>query len=171
MSEPKSRLAVYPGSFDPLTNGHVDIIRRGARLFDRIVIAILVNIDKSPVFTAEERVDITRQVFRGDPNVEVETFNGLLVDYAARRGADVIVRGLRAISDFEFEMQMALMNRRLSQSIETVFMMPDERYTYLSSRLAKEVFALGGSLDGLVPEVVEIRLRQKSGVRPPAGTS
>ncbi len=171
MSEPKSRLAVYPGSFDPLTNGHVDIIRRGARLFDRIVIAILVNIDKSPVFTAEERVDITRQVFRGDPNVEVETFNGLLVDYAARRGADVIVRGLRAISDFEFEMQMALMNRRLSQSIETVFMMPDERYTYLSSRLAKEVFALGGSLDGLVPEVVEIRLRQKSGVRPPAGRS
>ena len=171
MSEPKSRLAVYPGSFDPLTNGHVDIIRRGARLFDRIVIAILVNIDKSPVFTAEERVDITRQVFREDPNVEVETFNGLLVDYAARRGADVIVRGLRAISDFEFEMQMALMNRRLSQSIETVFMMPDERYTYLSSRLAKEVFALGGSLDGLVPGVVEARLRQKSGVRPPAGRS
>lgn len=171
MSEPKSRLAVYPGSFDPLTNGHVDIIRRGARLFDRIVIAILVNIDKSPVFTVEERVDITRQVFREDPNVEVETFNGLLVDYAARRGADVIVRGLRAISDFEFEMQMALMNRRLSQSIETVFMMPDERYTYLSSRLAKEVFALGGSLDGLVPDVVETRLRQKSGVRSPAARS
>ena len=171
MSEPQSRLAVYPGSFDPLTNGHVDIIRRGARLFDRIVIAILVNMDKSPVFTVEERVDITRQVFRADPNVEVETFNGLLVDYAARRGADVIVRGLRAISDFEFEMQMALMNRRLSQSIETVFMMPDERYTYLSSRLVKEVFALGGSLDGLVPEVVETRLRQKSGARSPAGGS
>lgn len=169
MSEPKSRLAVYPGSFDPLTNGHVDIIRRGARLFDRIVIAILVNIDKSPVFTLEERVEITRQVFLENPNVEVETFNGLLVDYAARRGADVIVRGLRAISDFEFEMQMALMNRRLSQSIETVFMMPDEKYTYLSSRLAKEVFALGGSLDGLVPEVVETRLRQKAGVRGPGG--
>lgn len=167
MSEPRSRLAVYPGSFDPLTNGHVDIIRRGARLFDRIVIAILVNMDKSPLFSVEERVEITRQVFRQDANVEVEKFNGLLVHYAERRGADVIVRGLRAISDFEFEMQMALMNRRLSQSIETVFMMPDERYTYLSSRLAKEVFALGGSLDGLVPEVVETRLRQKAGARAP----
>ncbi len=167
MSEPRSRLAVYPGSFDPLTNGHVDIIRRGALLFDRIVIAILVNIDKSPLFSVEERVEITRQVFRQDANVEVERFNGLLVHYAERRGADVIVRGLRAISDFEFEMQMALMNRRLSQSIETVFMMPDERYTYLSSRLAKEVFALGGSLDGLVPEVVETRLRQKARARAP----
>ena len=167
MSEPRSRLAVYPGSFDPLTNGHVDIIRRGARLFDRIVIAILVNIDKSPLFTARERVEITRHVFRADRNVEVETFNGLLVDYATRRGADVIVRGLRAISDFEYEMQMALMNRRLSQSIETVFMMPDERYTYLSSRLAKEVFALGGSLQGLVPDVVETRLREKAGALAP----
>ena len=165
MSEPMNRLAVYPGSFDPLTNGHVDIIRRGARLFDRIVVAILVNIDKAPLFTAAERVEIARQVFRDDPAVEVETFDGLLVDYAARRGADVIVRGLRAISDFEFEMQMALMNRRLSQSLETVFMMPDERYTYLSSRLAKEVFALGGSLAGLVPEVVETRLRRKAGGR------
>lgn len=167
MSEPRNRLAVYPGSFDPLTNGHVDIIRRGARLFDRIVVAILVNIDKAPLFTAAERVEIARQVFRDDPAVEVETFDGLLVDYAARRGADVIVRGLRAISDFEFEMQMALMNRRLSQSLETVFMMPDERYTYLSSRLAKEVFALGGSLAGLVPEVVETRLRRKAGGRGP----
>ena len=158
---------MYPGSFDPLTNGHVDIIRRGALLFDRIVIAILVNMDKSPLFSVEERVEIASQVFRQDANVEVEKFNGLLVHYAERRGADVIVRGLRAISDFEFEMQMALMNRRLSQSIETVFMMPDEKYTYLSSRLAKEVFALGGSLDGLVPEVVEARLRQKAGARAP----
>ena len=165
MSGPRSRLAVYPGSFDPLTNGHVDIIRRGALLFDRIVIAILVNVDKSPLFSEAERVEITREVFRDDSNVEVETFHGLLVDYAARRGADVIVRGLRAISDFEYEMQMALMNRRLSQSIETVFMMPDERYTYLSSRLAKEVFALGGTLNGLVPEVVETRLRQKGAAR------
>lgn len=165
MSEPRNRLAVYPGSFDPLTNGHVDIIRRGALLFDRIVIAVLVNVDKAPLFTAAERVEIARQVFRDDPAVGVETFDGLLVDYAARRGADVIVRGLRAISDFEFEMQMALMNRRLSQSLETVFMMPDERYTYLSSRLAKEVFALGGSLAGLVPEVVETRLRRKAGGR------
>lgn len=150
-----------------MTNGHVDIIRRGARLFDRIVIAILVNIDKSPLFSAGERLEITRQVFREDANVEVETFDGLLVDYAARRGANVIVRGLRAISDFEYEMQMALMNRRLSHSIETVFMMPDERYTYLSSRLAKQVFALGGSLHGLVPAVVETRLGRKAGARAP----
>lgn len=167
MSEPRNRLAVYPGSFDPLTNGHVDIIRRGALLFDRIVVAILVNMDKSPLFSVQERVEIARAVFREDSNVEVETFHGLLVDYAARRGADVIVRGLRAISDFEYEMQMALMNRRLSQTIETVFMMPDERYTYLSSRLAKDVFALGGSLDGLVPELVEMRLRQKAEARVP----
>ena len=170
MSDHRSRLAVYPGSFDPLTNGHVDIIERGARLFDRIVIAILVNLDKAPLFSVDERVEIARDVFRADPNVEVETFSGLLVDYAERRRADVIVRGLRAISDFEYEMQMALMNRRLNRSIETVFMMPAERYTYLSSRLAKEVFALGGSITGLVPEVVETRLREKTReVAPAAG--
>ena len=152
---------MYPGSFDPLTNGHVDIIRRGALLFDRIVIAILVNMDKSPLFSEQERVEIAREVFREDANVEVETFHGLLVDYAVRRGADVIVRGLRAISDFEYEMQMALMNRHLNPDIETVFMMPAESYTYLSSRLAKEVPALGGSITGLVPAVVEARLRAK----------
>ena len=167
MSEPRPRLAVYPGSFDPLTNGHVDIIERGAKLFDRIVVAVLVNLDKTPLFTAEERAEIARQVFRDHPNVEVETFDGLLVDYAARRGADVIVRGLRAISDFEFELQMALMNRRLSEAIETVFMMPAARYTYLSSRLAKEVFALGGSITGLVPDVVERRLHEKTAVTRP----
>ena len=168
MADQRSRLAVYPGSFDPLTNGHVDIIQRGARLFDRIVIAILLNIEKAPLFSVDERVAIARNVFRDEPNVEVETFSGLLVDYAERRRADVIVRGLRAISDFEYEMQMALMNRRLNRTIETVFMMPAERYTYLSSRLAKEVFALGGSVTGLVPEVVEARLREKAGARGPA---
>ena len=162
MESNRSRLAVYPGSFDPLTNGHVDIIERGARLFDRIVIAILVNLDKQPLFSPQERADILREVFRSKPNVEVETFNGLLVDYAEDRKADVIVRGLRAISDFEYEMQMALMNRRLNREIETVFMMPDERYTYLSSRLAKEVFALGGSISGLVPDLVESRLKSKN---------
>lgn len=162
MSEMRPKLAVYPGSFDPLTNGHVDIIERGARLFDRVVIAILVNVDKDPLFSVEERLEITREVFRGHANVEVEAFDGLLVDYATSRGVDVIVRGLRAISDFEFEMQMALMNRRLRESIETVFMMPGESYTYLSSRITKEVFALGGSITGLVPEVVERRLREKS---------
>src|SRR5215831_12558317 len=162
-----STLAVYPGSFDPLTNGHVDIISRGARLFDRIVVAILVNAEKAPLFSMDERVEITREVFRKTPNVEVDTFDGLLVDYVARRKAQVIVRGLRAVSDFEFEFQMALMNRRLNAAIETVFMMPAEQYTYISSRLIKEVFALGGRVHGLVPDMVETRLREKLARRVP----
>ena len=156
-----STLAVYPGSFDPLTNGHVDIISRGARLFDRIVVAILVNAEKSPLFSIDERVEIARAVFADQSNVEVDTFGGLLVDYMVRRRAQVIVRGLRAVSDFEFEFQMALMNQRLNPTIETVFMMPAEQYTYISSRLIKEVFALGGRVHGLVPELVEERLRGK----------
>ena len=155
------KLAVYPGSFDPLTNGHIDIIERGTHLFDKIIVAILVNVDKSPLFTTQERVEIVRDVFKGRPNVEVDTFDGLLVDYLTRRKADVIVRGLRALSDFEAEFQMALMNRRLGPNIETVFMMPAEQYTYISSRLIKEVFALGGRVHGLVPELVEQRLREK----------
>ena len=154
-------VAIYPGSFDPLTNGHVDIIQRGSRFFDRIVIAVLLNLEKAPLFTVPERVSIAREVFREWPNVEVDTFDGLLVDYARRKGASVIVRGLRAVSDFEYEMQMALMNRRLNQEVETVFMMPAEPYTYVSSRLVKEVVALGGTVHGLVPEVVEARLRDK----------
>ena len=154
-------LAVYPGSFDPLTNGHVDIILRGSRIFDRIIVAILVNAEKAPLFSMEERVEITRAVFRTQANVEVDTFGGLLVDYVARRQAQVIVRGLRAVSDFEYEFQMALMNQRLNGSIETVFMMPAEQYTYISSRLIKEVFALGGRVSGLVPDMVEARLRDK----------
>src|SRR5919202_4412522 len=156
-----STLAVYPGSFDPLTNGHVDIILRGARLFDRIVVAILLNAEKAPLFTMEERVDIARKDFAEQPNVEVDTFNGLLVDYVERRKAQVIVRGLRAVSDFEYEFQMALMNQRLKPAIETVFMMPAEQYTYISSRLIKEVFSLGGRVHGLVPDMVEERLRTK----------
>ena len=160
-----STLAVYPGSFDPLTNGHVDIILRGARLFDRIVVAILVNAEKSPLFSMAERVEIARAVFRNQPKVEVDTFDGLLVDYVERRRAQVIVRGLRAVSDFEFEFQMALMNQRLNPKIETVFMMPAEQYTYISSRLIKEVFALGGRVHGLVPELVEERLRGKGLVK------
>lgn len=154
-------VAIYPGSFDPLTNGHVDIIRRGARMFDRIVVAILLNLEKAPLFSVDERVAIAREVFQEWPNVEVDTFDGLLVDYARRRKASVIVRGLRAVSDFEYEMQMALMNRRLNPEVETVFMMPAEPYTYVSSRLVKEVVALGGSVRGLVPELVEDRLRRK----------
>ena len=160
MSTPEN-IAIYPGSFDPLTNGHVDIIQRGSKLFDRIVVAILLNVEKSPLFTVEERVDIAREVFRGNPNVEVDTFDGLLVEYARRKRAGVIVRGLRAISDFEYEMQMALMNRHLNPEVETVFMMPAEPYTYVSSRLVKEVVALGGSVTTLVPTIVEDRLRDK----------
>ena len=155
----KRSLAVFPGSFDPITNGHLDIIGRSLSVFDQVTIAILVNPEKHPLFTVEERV-------------QVDTFTGLLVDYAERAGASVIVRGLRAISDFEFEFQMALMNRRLNPRIETVFMMPAESYSYLSSRLVKEVFQLGGRVSELVPAVVERRLREKYGtgaaVRPPA---
>jgi len=160
MSKKEHKLAVYPGSFDPLTNGHVDIIERGAKLFDRIVVAILGNSEKDPLFSIATRTEIARSVFSHHQNVEIEHFDGLLVDYVADRGADVIVRGLRAISDFEYEMQMALMNRHLDSSIETVFMMPDERYTYLSSRLVKEVFALGGNVAGLVPPLVEEHLNE-----------
>ncbi len=158
-----STLAVYPGSFDPLTNGHVDIIERGARLFDRIIVAIAVNAEKSPMFAMAERVEIAREVFRNHPNVEVDTFQGLLVDYMQRRQANVIVRCLRAVSDFEYEMQMALMNRELARTVETVFMMPAAQYSFISSRLIKEVFSLGGKVHGLVPELVEERLRTQAG--------
>jgi len=156
-----TRIAVYPGSFDPLTNGHVDIIQRGSRLFDRIIVGVLVNFEKAPLFTMQERVAIAREVFKGWRNVDVDTFDGLLVDFAHKKHASVIVRGLRAVSDFEFEFQMALMNQRLNPKIETVFMMPAEQYTYISSRLIKEVFTLGGRVHGLVPELVEQRLREK----------
>ena len=161
-------LAVFPGSFDPITNGHLDIIGRGLSVFDQVTIAILVNPEKHPLFTVEERVDIIRETFRREDRVQVDTFSGLLVDYAERVGASVIVRGLRAISDFEFEFQMALMNRRLDPRIETVFMMPAESYSYLSSRLVKEVFQLGGKVRDLVPAVVERRLREKYGSAPPS---
>ena len=162
-----STLAVFPGSFDPLTNGHVDIIMRGTRLFDRIVVAILINAEKHPLFSMEERVEIARAVFKDQPSVEVDTFAGLLVDYVERRKAHAIVRGLRAVSDFEYEFQMALMNQRLNGRIETVFMMPAEQYTYTSSRLIKEVFRLGGRVHGLVPDMVEDRLRKKLAARTP----
>src|SRR5258708_24078820 len=161
-----SILAVYPGSFDPLTNGHVDIIARGARLFDRIIVAMLVNAEKAPLFSVDERVEIARAVFKSHPKVEVDTFGGLLVDYVERRQAQVIVRRLRAVADFEFEFQMALMNQRLNPKIDTVFMMPAEQYTYISSRLIKEVFALGGRVHGLVPDMVEARLRDKIAAQP-----
>ena len=161
MTSHPPRVAIYPGSFDPVTNGHVDIIERGAKIFDSIIVAILANVEKTPLFTEGERIAILRDVFESYQNVQVETFNGLLVDYAQLKKASVLVRGLRAVSDFEYEFQMALMNRRLAPGLETVFMMPDEKYTYISSRLIKEVFALGGEITGLVPPVVEEKLRAK----------
>ena len=163
MSGRRRSLAVIPGSFDPITNGHLDIIARSLTVFDAVTVAILVNPEKQPLFTVEERVEIIRETHQGDPRVQVDTFTGLLVDYAEKAGATVIVRGLRAISDFEYEFQMALMNRHLNANIETVFMMPAERYSYLSSRLVKEVFQLGGAVGELVPPIVERRLREKYG--------
>jgi len=161
MTTPKPRVAIYPGSFDPLTSGHVDIIERGSRIFDQIIVSILSNVEKTPLFSEKERIEIIRDVFKGRGNVQVETFHGLLVDYAQQKQASVIVRGLRAVSDFEYEFQMALMNRHLAPGIETVFMMPAEQYTYISSRLIKEVFMLGGEITGLVPPLVEQKLRAK----------
>jgi pantetheine-phosphate adenylyltransferase len=157
--------AVYPGSFDPITNGHLDIISRGVRLFDRIIVALLQNTDKEPLLPLGERLEIVRAVVSRFPNVTVESFDGLLVDYARARGAQAIVRGLRALSDFEFEFQMALMNRRLEPGVETVFMMPSETYSYVSSRLVKEVARLGGDITGLVPQeaMAHLKARYASG--------
>ena len=159
------RRAIYPGSFDPVTNGHLDIIARGCKLFDEIIIAILINPEKKPFFTVEERqemlAEVLKQIDRGACELRVDSFEGLLVHYAVARQAEAIVRGIRAISDYEYELQMALMNRRLEPSIETVFMMPAEAYSYVSSRLVKEVFLLGGALDGLVPPLVEARMKAK----------
>jgi len=159
----RGRRAVFPGSFDPITNGHLDIIQRASSVFDEVIVAVLVNSGKSPLFSAEERVGLIRSACRGRRSVRADTFSGLLVDYAVKVKAGVIVRGLRAISDFEYEFQMALMNRRLNPAIETVFMMPAESYSYVSSRLVKEVFALGGEVAGLVPPGVERQLRAKLG--------
>ncbi|MCC7243576.1 MAG: pantetheine-phosphate adenylyltransferase [Acidobacteria bacterium] len=166
MSTSTPRIAVCPGSFDPMTMGHVDIIERAARLYDRVVVAVAINRDKTPLFPVDERVAIVQEVFADRSPVEVDTFDGLLVEYARHKHASVIVRGLRAVSDFEYEFQMALMNRHLAPEIETTFMMPAEQYTYISSRLIKEVFALGGQIDGLVPPTVEQRLRARRQDRP-----
>ena len=154
-------LAIYPGSFDPTTNGHLDLIERGSRLFDHLVVAVLTNLEKEPLFTLEERVAMLREATAGMANVSVDKFSGLLVDYAMRKKARAILRGIRAFSDYEYELQMALMNRQLQPELETVFLTPAEAYSYISSRLVKEISRHGGSVKGLVPPVVEEKLRQK----------
>jgi len=152
--------AIYPGSFDPLTNGHLDIIERSAKLFDEVIVAILLNIQKQPLFSTAERIDMIRQVVPFE-NVRVDTFEGLLVHYAVKQEAQVIVRGIRAISDYEYELQMALMNQRLEPAVETVFLMASGENSYISSRLIKEVFTLGGNITGLVPPLVEQKMKER----------
>jgi pantetheine-phosphate adenylyltransferase len=157
----KTSIAIYPGSFDPVTNGHLDLIERGQKMFDRLIVAVLKNVEKQPLFSVPERIDMLREVTKQWPGVEVNVFEGLLVDYARKQHAGVILRGIRAISDYEYELQMALMNRKLEPRLETVFMLPGETYSYLSGKLVREIAQLGGPLDGLVPPIVEQRLRAK----------
>jgi len=154
------RTAICPGTIDPITNGHVDLIQRSLRIFDRVIIAVLVNPQKRPLFESQRRIELIRASLEGFERVEVESFQGLLVNYVKERGGSAIIRGLRAVSDFEYELQMAHMNRRLSQDVETVFMMPSEEYSFLSSTIVKEIASFGGSLCNLVPEPVERALRE-----------
>lgn len=154
-------IAIYPGSFDPITNGHLDLIARGSRLADRLIVAIVRNEAKQPLFSIEERAAMLEEVVQPYSNVEVGTFDGLTVDYATQRGANMILRGIRAISDYEYELQLALMNRRLRPEIETAFLMAGEAYSFISSRLVKEVASLGGNISGLVPRAVEARLKAR----------
>ena len=160
-SPPRRIVAIYPGSFDPITNGHLDLIRRGARLFDRLIVAVLRNEAKQPLFSAEERMEMLREAVTGLTNVSVDSFDGLLVEYATAQRATVLLRGIRAVSDYEYELQMALMNRRLQPEIETVCLMSGDAFSFISSRLVKEVISLGGNISGLVPSAVEERLKQR----------
>jgi pantetheine-phosphate adenylyltransferase len=153
--------AIYPGSFDPVTNGHLDLIARGAMIFDKLIVAVARNLEKDPLFPVKERIEMLEAVTFDWKNVEVEVFEGLLMDYARSRNATVVLRGIRAVSDYEYELQMAMMNRKIEPQIETVFMLPGEAYSYLSSRLVKELAKLGGPVKGLVPPLVEERLRAK----------
>ncbi len=157
----KKVTAIYPGSFDPLTNGHLDLIERGSKIFDRLIVAILRNTEKTPLFSLAERRDMMEAMTEPWKNVSVDTFEGLMVDYAVKVKATAVLRGIRAISDYEYELQMALMNRKLAPNLETVFMMPAEAYSYLSSRLVREIAQLGGAVKGLVPDLVQQRLREK----------
>ena len=158
-----SKIAIYPGTFDPLTNGHLDVIRRASKLFDRLIVAVAGNVLKAPLFTAEQRMAMTRQAVRGMRGVTVDSFDGLLIDYARAKRASAVIRGLRVISDFEYEFQMALMNRKLSPAMETVFLMPSEQYIYLSSSLVREIARLGGDVGSLVPGPVAKQLQAKFG--------
>jgi pantetheine-phosphate adenylyltransferase len=153
--------AIYPGTFDPMTNGHLDLIARGAKIFDHLVVAVLENSQKSPLFTVPERCAMLTSAVKHLPNVSVDSFDGLLVDFVRSQHAQAVLRGIRAISDYEYELQMALMNRRLAPDLETIFMMPAEKFSYVSSRLVKEVFRLGGSVEGLVPELVLEKLKER----------
>ncbi len=155
------RIAVYPGTFDPVTNGHIDLIRRGLAIFDRVIVSVAPSERKNPMFSPAERVEMMKEAVAGLPGVEVEIFEGLLVDHVVKKGANVVIRGLRAVSDFEYELQMALMNRRLTDHVETVFMMPSEEYSYLTSTVVKEVAGFGGSVEGLVPESALKRLKAR----------
>jgi pantetheine-phosphate adenylyltransferase len=157
----KTSIAIYPGSFDPVTNGHLDLIERGEKMFDLLIVAVLQNTEKQPLFTVPERIEMLHEVTKKWADVEVDVFKGLLIDYARKRGAGVILRGIRAVSDYEYELQMALMNRKLEPRLETVFMLPGEPYSYLSSKLVREIAQHGGPLNGLVPATVEQRLRAK----------
>ena len=157
------RVAIYPGTFDPLTNGHLSIIKRALKIFDKLVVAILINPNKSPLFTLEERISMLKEVFKDEPNMEIDSFNGLLVDYAVKKEANIVVRGLRALSDFEYEFQMALMNRKLNRDIQSVFLMTDYKWFYISSTIIKEAARYGGDIKGLVPPIVNERLKQKFG--------
>jgi len=157
----KTSIAIYPGSFDPVTNGHLDLIERGEKMFDLLIVAVLRNAEKAPLFSVSERVDMLREVTKQWPSVEIDVFDGLLVDYARKRGAGVILRGIRAVSDYEYELQMALMNRKLEPRLETVFMLPGEPYSFLSAKLVREIAHFGGPLKSLVPDIVEQRLRAK----------
>ena len=154
-------IAIYPGSFDPPTNGHLDLIQRGSKIFEELVVAILRNPEKSPMFSVAERMEMLRELTKELPNVRIDMFDGLMVEYAKSIDAMCVLRGIRAISDYEYELQMALMNRKLEPTLETVFMMPADKYSYVSSRLVREVAQAGGPVKGLVPEVVEQRVREK----------
>jgi pantetheine-phosphate adenylyltransferase len=157
----EKNIAVYPGSYDPLTNGHIDIIERGLKIFDKIIVAVLKNPDKTYLFTLEERQQMLRSVFKDSQRIEVDHFEGLLVDYLNRKGVNTVVRGLRAISDFEIEFQMALMNRKIEPRIETIFFVPSDSYSFLSSKLVKEIYHLGGEVSSMVPQIVDVKLKEK----------